>query len=114
MLVHVDPVVQALAEQHAETASLVAGLTDAESEAATPCVGWSVTDVLLHLAQSDEMAVASLTGRITAAPPDSTGGWGEEVLSTKAWPRWSTGSGGFPSRSCRIDGPRQQAAWWRF
>jgi uncharacterized protein (TIGR03084 family) len=76
MLVAVDPVVQALAEQHAETASLVAGLTEAESEAATRCVGWSVADVLLHLAQSDEMAVASLTGRITAAPPDSTGGWG--------------------------------------
>jgi uncharacterized protein (TIGR03084 family) len=76
MLVHVDPVVEALAGQQAETASLVDGLTDAESEAATRCAGWSVNDVLLHLAQSDEMAVASLTGRISAAAPDSTGGWG--------------------------------------
>lgn len=74
MLVHVDTVVEALAGQQAETASLVGGLTDAESEAATRCVGWSVSDVLLHLAESDEMAVASLTGRISAAAPD-TAGW---------------------------------------
>jgi uncharacterized protein (TIGR03084 family) len=76
MLVDVDPVVEALAGQQAETASLVDGLTDADSEIATRCVGWSVNDVLLHLAQSDEMAVASLTGRISAAAPDSTGGFG--------------------------------------
>ena len=45
-----DTIVEALAEQQAETASVVDGLTDAAGELATRCVGWSVADVLLHLA----------------------------------------------------------------
>ena len=71
-----DPVVKALADQQAETGSLVDGLTKAESETATRCIGWSVTDVLLHLAQSDEMAIASLTGRFGDTPVDNANGWG--------------------------------------
>ena len=74
--VAMDAVVKALAEQQAETASLVCGLTGSESETPTRCIGWSVADVLLHLAQSDEMAVASLTGQFGDAPADSTKGWG--------------------------------------
>jgi uncharacterized protein (TIGR03084 family) len=72
----VDPVVQALADQQLETGSLVSGLTNPESEIETRCIGWSVADVLLHLAQSDEMAIASLTGGFGDVPVDSTNGWG--------------------------------------
>jgi uncharacterized protein (TIGR03084 family) len=60
----VDPVVQALVEQQAETSGLLAGLTDVQWGAATRCAGWDVADVVLHLAQSDELAIASLEGRI--------------------------------------------------
>lgn len=72
----VDPVVQALIDQQAETATLLDAVTIAEADMATRCVGWSVADVLLHLAQSDEMAIASLTGGLGAARVDNTGGWG--------------------------------------
>ena len=71
-----DTIVEALAEQQAETASVVDGLTDAAGELATRCVGWSVADVLLHLAQSDEMAIASLTGQLGGTVGDDTTGWG--------------------------------------
>jgi uncharacterized protein (TIGR03084 family) len=64
----VDPVVTALAEQQAELSSLLAGVTVSEWNAFTPCQGWRVSDVVLHVAQSDEMAIASLTGRLP--PPD--------------------------------------------
>jgi len=72
----VDPVVKALAEQQAETTIVLDGVTTAEAERATRCIGWSVADVLLHLAQSDEMAIASLTDGFGAAAVDNTGGWG--------------------------------------
>ena len=65
-----DPVVTALAEQQAELASLLAGVTAVEWNAITPCEGWRVSDVVLHVAQSDEMAIASLTGRL---PPPHGG-----------------------------------------
>lgn len=76
--IDIDPVVQSLADQQAETSSLVLSLTGAESELATRCVGWSVADVLLHLAQTNELAISSLTGRMGgttwAAPNGWTGG----------------------------------------
>ncbi len=74
-----DPVVRALAEQHAETASLVHGLADDDADRATRCTGWSVTDVLLHLAQSDEFAIASLTGTFGGAVTDGADDRGDGV-----------------------------------
>ena len=71
-----DPVVRALADQQVETRSLVDGLTKPETEMATRCIGWSVTDVLLHLAQSDEMAIASLTGQLGGIAVDDAIGRG--------------------------------------
>ena len=56
----VDPVVTALAEQQAELASVLAGVTEDEWRVVTRCEGWDISDVVLHLAQS-EMAIASLT-----------------------------------------------------
>ena len=72
-----DPVVVALAEQQEETRSLLGNLADGEWEVPTRCEGWSVADVVLHLSQSDEMAVASLQGNLPAGDDaPATGGWG--------------------------------------
>jgi uncharacterized protein (TIGR03084 family) len=62
----VDAVVAALATQQDELSGLLDGLSDAGWHAPTRCVGWDVADVVLHLAQTDEMAIGSATGRVTA------------------------------------------------
>jgi uncharacterized protein (TIGR03084 family) len=72
----VDSVVTALAEQQAELASLLAGVTEVQWNSFTRCEGWRVSDVVLHVAQSDEMAIASLTGRLPAGDGDGARGWG--------------------------------------
>ncbi len=63
MVDHGDPV-DALAEQQRELIGLVERRSDAELLAASRCDGWTVADVLLHLAQTNEMAVASVQGRL--------------------------------------------------
>jgi uncharacterized protein (TIGR03084 family) len=67
----VDDVLAALAEQHAELAGILP--TDEPGwRRPTPCEGWAVADVVLHLTQTDELAVASVDGRWG----DRTGGFG--------------------------------------
>src|SRR6266851_3622670 len=56
-------IVAALGEQHDELAGILAGLTDSDWARPTRCEGWAVADVVLHLAQTDEMAIGSLEGR---------------------------------------------------
>ena len=58
-----DDVPAALAEQHDELAGVLARLTDIDWQQPTRCEGWTVADVVLHLAQTDELAIASLGGR---------------------------------------------------
>jgi uncharacterized protein (TIGR03084 family) len=70
-----DPVVEALAEQQAELAGLLEGLGDDGWSAPTRCEGWVVADVVLHLAQTDELAVASATAPVDRADGDLPGGW---------------------------------------
>lgn len=59
-----DDVVGALAGQQAELAAVISGRTEAELGQPTRCPGWTATDVLLHLAQTNEAAVASVEGRL--------------------------------------------------
>lgn len=59
-----DDVVAALADQQDELRGLIAGRSEAELSQPTRCAGWSATDVLLHLAQTNEAAVASIEGRL--------------------------------------------------
>jgi uncharacterized protein (TIGR03084 family) len=55
----VQAIVDALAQQQDELAGLLNGL-DADGWAApSACEGWSVADVVLHLAQTNEMAIGS-------------------------------------------------------
>ena len=57
-----DEVVVALREQLDELRSMVEPLDEDGFASPSACEGWSVSDVLLHLAQTNEMAIASLRG----------------------------------------------------
>src|SRR5262249_52919180 len=58
-----DSIVAALAEQQAELSGLLDPLDDAGWARPSPCEGWSVADVVLHLVQTNGMAQASLDDR---------------------------------------------------
>lgn len=60
-----DPLVSDLAAEQAEVRNLLAGLTDSQWKSSTRCDGWDVADVVLHLTQSDELAIASAGGDFT-------------------------------------------------
>ncbi len=55
----------ALIEEHAALDTLVSGLTPEQWRLPSACAGWDLADVLVHLSQTDGMAVASLEGRMT-------------------------------------------------
>lgn len=58
-----DPVA-ALAAQQRELVDLVIGRDGQDLSRPSRCPGWSAADVLLHLAQTNEMAVASVEDRL--------------------------------------------------
>jgi uncharacterized protein (TIGR03084 family) len=60
-----DGILAALAEQVDELDGLVRDLDEAGFALASRCPGWSIADVLVHLAQTNEMTVASGEGRFT-------------------------------------------------
>ena len=57
-----EDLIEALAAQHAELRSLIEPCTEADWSRPTQCEGWDVGDVLLHLVQTDELAVTSARG----------------------------------------------------
>lgn len=60
----------ALAAQQDDLTALVSPLDDPGWRQPSRCEGWTIADVVLHLAQTNEMAIASLQGRyeqVTAA-----------------------------------------------
>lgn len=67
-------ILTALREQHSELAALLDPLDEAEWDRATPCEGWTVADVVLHLSQTDELARASAEGRFAAGLDVLAGG----------------------------------------
>lgn len=62
-----EEITAALAAQHAELGKLLAGLDAATWRLESRCRGWSVSDVLLHMAQTEELALASTQGRLHEA-----------------------------------------------
>jgi uncharacterized protein (TIGR03084 family) len=70
----VDPILAALAEQQAELGALLRDRSEPEWHRRTPCETWDVADVVLHVAQSDEMAAASVRGRFAAAVEELAAG----------------------------------------
>ena len=69
-----DDVIPALRAQQAELAAYVAHLDAHGLEQPSRCPGWSVADVLLHLAQTNEMAVASVAGQLGSFVQEATDG----------------------------------------
>lgn len=69
-----DAVVDALRAQQAELAGYVAHLDEDGLRRPSRCPGWTVADVLLHLAQTNEMAVASVAGVLGSFVQEATGG----------------------------------------
>lgn len=55
-------ILSALEDQHSELAVLLDTVDDAGWQRPTRCEGWTVADVVLHLAQTDELALASALG----------------------------------------------------
>ena len=66
-------VVAALAEQQAELSGLLAGLDELGWQRPSRCEGWTVCDVVLHLAQTNELATASVDGRMAEARAELSG-----------------------------------------
>jgi uncharacterized protein (TIGR03084 family) len=59
----VDEVLTALVDQQAELAGILACMEEADWSRPTRCEGWDVRDVVLHVAQTDELAIGSAEGR---------------------------------------------------
>jgi uncharacterized protein (TIGR03084 family) len=59
-----DDPVQALRAQQDELKAYVASASEADLLRPSRCDGWTAADVLLHLAQTNEMAIASVEGRL--------------------------------------------------
>lgn len=63
-----DDILAAVAAQHAELDRLIGPCTDQDWERPTRCDGWDVASVLLHLAQTDELACRSARGELEPLP----------------------------------------------
>jgi uncharacterized protein (TIGR03084 family) len=102
----VDRVVTALVDQHAELADLVGGLDEARWATPSRCEGWSVSDVLLHLAQTDQMAIDSLSGRLA----EGMSAW-TEVLAQAGAANVDDGAGLMVERERGAPGPAVFQRW---
>jgi uncharacterized protein (TIGR03084 family) len=80
----VDSVVAALAAQQDELDGILSGATDADWATPTRCPGWAVSDVVLHLAQTDELALASAEGRLAEAASSWAGTDGAATVDDRA------------------------------
>lgn len=59
-----DLIVAALAAQQGELDGILRDATAVDWDTPTRCPGWTVSDVVLHLAQTDEFALGSTQGRL--------------------------------------------------
>lgn len=115
-----DPI-DALAAEEERLEAILDALDSSEWAAGSACEGWSVRDVVLHLAQTEEAVVASLGGGEFAAPgaadvstiDDLMAVWVEAESSTsneEAFARWRT------ARRRALEGlrsaPRDQMVQW--
>jgi uncharacterized protein (TIGR03084 family) len=80
----VDLIVAALAAQQDELDRILRDATDADWDSPTRCPGWTVSDVVLHLAQTDEFALASAEGRIAVAAVSWGGADGAATVDDRA------------------------------
>ena len=78
-----NEVIEALREQDQELFWMVAGLAEDQLALPSACEGWSVSDVLLHLAQTNEMATASANGQLAAVTGGSANSDGRVVTDVE-------------------------------
>jgi uncharacterized protein (TIGR03084 family) len=83
----VDEILVDLAAQHEELDDLLADLEDGDWARPSACAGWSVADVVVHLTQSDDGAVASVEGRLPEGGlgmerqgPANVDAWAEQMV----------------------------------
>ena len=57
-------IIDTLEAQHSELRSVIKTASEHDWHRPTPCIGWDVGDVLLHMAQTDELAIASAQGKL--------------------------------------------------
>lgn len=121
-----NEILDALADQHAELGALLAGFDDADWQRPSRCEGWTVADVVLHLAQTDEMAIGSATGRfaetvttLSAGLPPTTDVDGAAAAlvahqrgasSAAVHQRWRTGADAL-DRVLRVADPHARVTW---
>lgn len=65
-----ERIVTALTEQHRELDDVLSSLSAEDWVRPSRCPGWTVSDVVLHLAQTDEFAAASGQGRLADLAPN--------------------------------------------
>jgi uncharacterized protein (TIGR03084 family) len=70
-----NEIIDALREQDQELLSMVRGLAEDQLALPSACEGWSISDVLLHLAQTNEMAAASASRQMAGV----AAGWENSV-----------------------------------
>jgi uncharacterized protein (TIGR03084 family) len=80
----VDDVFSALAVQHRDLQAILGGLDREQWKRPTRCPGWDVADVVLHLAQTDEMAIGSLADRMPQFLAGQMGGKGPATVDDGA------------------------------
>lgn len=73
-----DAILSAMRAQLDELASLLAPLSEAGWASPSTCAGWTVRHVVLHLAQTNELAAASASGDLERV----TAGWGRAEGTT--------------------------------
>ncbi len=100
-------------------AAILAGLDEAQWTAPSAAAGWSVADVVLHLAQSDEAVLASAAGETLRAGPGS-GASVDEIMNllvqaeraapAEVFRRWQQASAAALA-ALRAADPKQPMAW---
>lgn len=119
-------ILTALEEQHSELAVLLDTVVDAGWQRPTRCEGWTVADVVLHLAQTDELALASALGQfaegldVLAGDPERQGnvddGAAAFVARERGLPhaalheRWRTGAAALRDALAASD-PHRRVGW---
>jgi uncharacterized Actinobacterial protein TIGR03083 len=79
-----DQILDDLEAQHGELWSLLEPLEEIQWRLASPCEGWDVADVVLHLHQTDLLGIASLRGDLGRDVEDFMRAGGDESVDDAA------------------------------
>ena len=121
-----NEILAALSEQQAELDGLISPVDDAAWDRPSRCDGWTNSDVMLHLAQTNEMALASLQHRmrdyldemLRGLPPsanvdDAAGAMVDKergASPSEIYARWQTGVDAMTVAFNEID-PHERVTW---